>query len=41
MIFVRYKGGHSHVEVDESSWDDCENGADVLLYVMLKSANEK
>lgn len=40
MIFVPFKGGRSHVEFDESSWDDCENGADMLLYVMLKSVNE-
>jgi beta-ureidopropionase / N-carbamoyl-L-amino-acid hydrolase len=41
MIFVPSKGGCSHVEVDESSSDDCEKGANVLLYVMLKSANDK
>ena len=41
MIFVPSKGGRSHVEVDESNWDDCEKGAKVLLHVMLKSANEK
>lgn len=41
MIFGPSKGGRSHVEVDESNWDDCEKGANVLLHVMLKSANEK
>ncbi len=41
MIFVPSKGGRSHVEVEESSWDDCEKGANVLLQCMLKSANEK
>lgn len=41
MIFVPSKGGRSHVEVDESNWDDCETGANVLLHVMLKSANDK
>ncbi|WP_136805679.1 M20 family metallo-hydrolase [Desulfosediminicola flagellatus] len=40
MIFVPSKGGRSHVEVEESSWDDCEKGANVLLQCMLKSANE-
>jgi len=41
MIFVPSKGGRSHVEVDESSSDDCEKGANVLLQDMLKSANDK
>lgn len=41
MIFVPSKGGRSHVEVEESSWADCEKGANVLLQVMLQSANEK
>ncbi len=40
MIFVPSKGGRSHVEVEESSWEDCEKGANVLLQCMLKSANE-
>jgi N-carbamoyl-L-amino-acid hydrolase len=41
MIFVPVKGGRSHVEVDESNWDDCEKGVNVPLHVMLKSDNEK
>lgn len=40
MIFIPSKGGRSHVEVEESSWDDCEKGANVLLQCMLKSAYE-
>ncbi|MEE4136435.1 MAG: M20 family metallo-hydrolase [Desulforhopalus sp.] len=40
MIFIPSKGGRSHVEVEESSWEDCEKGANVLLQCMLKSANE-
>ena len=40
MIFIPSKGGRSHVEVEESSWDDCQKGADVLLQCILKSANE-
>lgn len=40
MIFVPSKGGRSHVEVEESSWEDCSRGANVLLQVVLKSANE-
>lgn len=41
MIFIPSKGGRSHVEVEESSWEDCEKGANVLLQCMLKSANEQ
>mgnify|MGYP001811670437 CR=1 FL=1 len=40
MIFIPSKGGRSHVEVEESSWDDCKKGTDVLLQCSLKSANE-
>ncbi|MEH0021507.1 MAG: Zn-dependent hydrolase [Desulfobacter sp.] len=40
MIFIPSKGGRSHVEVEESSWEDCEKGANVLLQCLLKSANE-
>jgi len=41
MIFVPSVGGRSHVEVEETTWEDCESGANVLLHCMLKSANEK
>ncbi|MBW2584157.1 MAG: Zn-dependent hydrolase [Deltaproteobacteria bacterium] len=41
MIFVPSIGGRSHVEVEESSWEDCEAGTNVLLHAMLRSANEK
>jgi N-carbamoyl-L-amino-acid hydrolase len=40
MIFVPSIGGRSHVEVEETKWEDCEAGANVLLHCMLKSANE-
>ena len=40
MIFIPSTGGRSHVEVEESSWEDCAKGADVLLQCMLKSANQ-
>jgi beta-ureidopropionase / N-carbamoyl-L-amino-acid hydrolase len=40
MIFIPSKGGRSHVEVEESSWDDCTKGANVLLQCIIKSANE-
>ena len=40
MIFCPSIGGRSHVEVEETTWEDCEAGANVLLHCMLKSANE-
>ena len=41
MIFVPSVGGRSHVEVENTKWEDCEAGANVLLHAILKSANEK
>jgi len=41
MIFVPSMGGRSHVEVEDTRWEDCEAGANVLLHVILQSANEK
>lgn len=41
MIFVPSIGGRSHVEVENTRWEDCEAGANVLLHAMLRSANEK
>jgi len=41
MIFVPSIGGRSHVEVENTTWEDCEAGANVLLHVILRSANEK
>jgi N-carbamoyl-L-amino-acid hydrolase len=41
MIFVPSIGGRSHVEVENTSWADCEAGANVLLYCLLATANEK
>jgi N-carbamoyl-L-amino-acid hydrolase len=32
--------GRSHVEVEETRWEDCEAGANVLLHCLLDSANE-
>ena len=40
MIFVPSIGGRSHVEVEETKWEDCEAGANVLLHCLLESANE-
>jgi N-carbamoyl-L-amino-acid hydrolase len=38
MIFVPSIGGRSHVEVENTTWEDCEAGANVLLKCVLKSA---
>ncbi len=40
MIFVPSIGGRSHVEVENTKWEDCKAGANVLLHSILKSANE-
>jgi N-carbamoyl-L-amino-acid hydrolase len=40
MIFVPSIGGRSHVEVENTEWDDCESGANVLLQCLLESAME-
>jgi N-carbamoyl-L-amino-acid hydrolase len=40
MIFVPSIGGRSHVEVEETKWEDCERGANVLLHGILQSALE-
>jgi N-carbamoyl-L-amino-acid hydrolase len=41
MIFVPSLGGRSHVEVENTRWEDCEAGTNVLLHAVLQSANEK
>ncbi|MBU2649198.1 Zn-dependent hydrolase [bacterium] len=41
MIFVPSIGGRSHVEIENTTWEDCTAGANVLLHTMLRSANEK
>jgi len=41
MIFVPSIGGRSHVEVEDTNWDDCEAGANVLLHCLLRSALDK
>ena len=41
MIFVPSIGGRSHVEVEDTAWEDCEAGANVLLHSMLKSAMDR
>jgi N-carbamoyl-L-amino-acid hydrolase len=40
MIFVPSIGGRSHVEVENTTWADCEAGANVLLHCLLKTADE-
>jgi N-carbamoyl-L-amino-acid hydrolase len=41
MIFVPSIGGRSHVEVEDTKWEECEAGANVLLHCILQSASEK
>jgi N-carbamoyl-L-amino-acid hydrolase len=41
MIFIPSIGGRSHVEVENSKWEDCEAGANVLLHAVLQAASEK
>ncbi len=41
MIFVPSIGGRSHVEVENTTWEDCEAGTNVMLHAILQSANEK
>jgi N-carbamoyl-L-amino-acid hydrolase len=41
MIFVPSIGGRSHVEVENTRWEDCEAGANVLLHCILRSAMEE
>ncbi len=40
MIFVPSIGGRSHVEVENTTWEDCEAGANVLLHSILNSAKK-
>ena len=40
MIFVPSIGGRSHVEVENTRWEDCEAGCNVLLHCLLRGANE-
>ncbi len=40
MIFVPSIGGRSHAEVENTHWEDCEAGANVLLQCILESSLE-
>jgi N-carbamoyl-L-amino-acid hydrolase len=40
MIFVPSIDGRSHVECENTRWEDCEAGANVLLHCILQSASE-
>lgn len=40
MIFVPSVAGRSHVEVETTSWEHCEAGANLLLHCALASAQE-
>jgi N-carbamoyl-L-amino-acid hydrolase len=41
MVFVPSIGGRSHVEVENTTWEDCEAGANVLFQAILQTAMEK
>jgi beta-ureidopropionase / N-carbamoyl-L-amino-acid hydrolase len=41
MVFVPSVGGRSHVELEETSWEDCEAGASVLLQCILAAADDR
>jgi N-carbamoyl-L-amino-acid hydrolase len=41
MIFVPSIGGRSHVEIENTRWEDCEAGCNVLLHCLLTTAMEK
>lgn len=41
MIFVPSIGGRSHVEIEDTRWEDCEAGCNVLLHCLLTTAMEK
>lgn len=40
MIFVPSMRGESHSEFEETSWEDCAAGTDVLLKCVMKTAND-
>ena len=40
MIFVPSIGGRSHAEVENTAWQDCAAGTDVLLQCLLHAGNE-
>lgn len=41
MIFVPSIGGRSHAEAENTTWEDCEAGVNVLLHCVLQSASEE
>ena len=40
MIFVPSMGGRSHAEVENTEWNDCAAGTDVLLQCLMRTGNE-
>jgi N-carbamoyl-L-amino-acid hydrolase len=40
MIFIPSRDGISHSPLEYSEWDDCVNGANVLLRAALKMATK-
>ena len=41
MIFVPSIGGRSHVEVENTTWEHCKAGTNVLLHCILKTAGAR
>jgi N-carbamoyl-L-amino-acid hydrolase len=41
MVFVPSIGGRSHVEVENTTWEDCEAGTNVLFQGILQTAMER
>jgi N-carbamoyl-L-amino-acid hydrolase len=41
MMFVPSIGGRSHAEAEDTKWEDCEAGVNVLLHCILQSASEE
>jgi len=41
MIFVPSIGGRSHVEVENTTWEHCEAGTNVLLHCILKTTGAR
>ena len=40
MIFVPSIGGRSHAEAENTTWQDCAAGTDVLLQCLIRTGNE-
>ncbi|MFC0473286.1 M20/M25/M40 family metallo-hydrolase [Halalkalibacter kiskunsagensis] len=41
MLFVPSKNGKSHCEEEETTWEECEQGANMLLETLLSLLKDK